>query len=62
MNKAYEENMKAREALKPYINFMYNEDNIDNCSCCPENNGMENCSRPCGQQNCWVAVHCGHAK
>ena len=40
------------------INFLYNEENIHNCDECPYNEDMENYSYPCGQQSCWVQVHC----
>lgn len=57
MNKKEE----AEKRKEQYIQFMYNKDNILNCEACPENNGMTSAGRiagPCGQQNCWVAVHC----
>ena len=40
-----------------YKDFMYNPANAYNCSECPENEEREG-SLPCGQQNCWVCVHC----
>ena len=46
-NNNYEEAVKA---------FMYNEENIHNCSECPENRCMNN-GWPCGQQTCWVIAH-----
>lgn len=44
--------------VEEYKQFMYNKDNAFNCSECPENRGFDNCSNPCGQQNCWVHCHC----
>lgn len=43
-----------------YLDFMCNPDNIGNCESCPENGGFAsfNNPRPCGQQRCWVKVHC----
>lgn len=45
-----------------YIKFMYNKENIRKCEVCPENrkfdSGASGNRRPCGQFNCWVAVHC----
>lgn len=43
-----------------YLDFMFNVDNVMNCENCPEN---RQCSSwggnlPCGQQNCWISVHC----
>lgn len=45
---------------KEYIAFMYNPDNICKCDNCPENRGFSSWggNMPCGQQNCWVQVHC----
>lgn len=46
---------------KEYREFMYDKKNIRNCRECPENNGerdLEGLRLPCGQYNCWVAVHC----
>lgn len=45
---------KGNENLHKYNEFMHNPDNIGNCSACPESN----CGEHCGQQNCWVSVHC----
>lgn len=47
-----------------YCKFMYDEKNEFNCDCCPENRDMESGSsrvHPCGQQNCWVTIHCASA-
>lgn len=44
-----------------YIDFMYDIDNEYNCDNCPENighDGHEANGNPCGQQNCWVTLHC----
>ncbi len=50
----------TKSEIKKYKDFMYNPENENNCSECPENVGTtwpENI-RPCGQQNCWVTCHC----
>ena len=47
-----------QEIINNYKRFMYNEDNAFNCGSCPENHTGE--YRGCGQQNCWVCVHCNH--
>lgn len=44
--------------IMSYNEFMYNEENIYNCECCPENKNFNSRRFPCGQQNCWVKVHC----
>ena len=51
--------MTAQEAKK-YCDFMYNRKNIRNCEQCHENQGESNWQNrlPCGQQNCWVELHC----
>ena len=42
-----------------YIEFMYNSENENNCAECPHNNpNVVYSGKPCGQQNCWVLVHC----
>lgn len=43
--------------VEEYKKFMYNEGNVHKCDGCPENEGRP--GNACGQQNCWVAVHCG---
>lgn len=52
----------TEETVRKVQEFLYNEDNIKNCSECPMNFGMEEGSSriagPCGQQNCWVEIHC----
>ena len=48
--------------LAEYIRFMSNKDNEFKCAKCPANEGLGddvfNICYPCGQQNCWVTVHC----
>ena len=48
------------DEYKNYIAFMHDEKNIEKCDCCPMNRGFDcwESNYPCGQQNCWVAVHC----
>lgn len=44
-----------------YQDFMYNPENIEQCDCCPENQGFSSWPGhrlPCGQFNCWVVLHC----
>ena len=50
----------TQEEYKEYKAFMYNEENIENCACCPMNRGFDcwEAEYPCGQQNCWVTIHC----
>lgn len=54
----------ASEAYrKAYCDFMYNENNVGNCEECPHGSETWNqYGRPCGQQHCWVAAHCGLIK
>lgn len=49
--------------------FVFNEDNQFNCAECPYNNGYDDPSEyhsagytvgPCGQQHCFVTIHCNH--
>ena len=49
---------------KAYVDFMYNRKNEYNCSECPENRDFDSWggNLPCGQQNCWVTVHCDSEK
>ena len=54
----YEEKFNSDQEIINYKKFMYNEDNAFNCGSCPENHTGE--YRGCGQQNCWVCVHCNH--
>lgn len=48
--------------INNYKAFMYDKNNIHKCSGCPENKEMSNDASgnrlPCGQYNCWVAIHC----
>lgn len=49
------------DEIKAYLDFMYNRENIGKCAECPENrggDGHEANGHPCGQQNCWVLIHC----
>lgn len=41
------------------IDFLYNPENVLNCSECPLNHDFDDWEgkKPCGQQNCWVQVH-----
>ena len=41
------------------ISFLYEKDNICNCENCPKNMEYDNWQDryPCGQWNCWVALH-----
>ena len=39
-----------------YRRWMQNPENSHNCENCPENSGYD--GLPCGQQNCWVDLHC----
>ena len=51
----------TREEIKDYQDFMYDPENIERCDCCPENRGFSSWPGhrlPCGQDNCWVVVHC----
>lgn len=41
-----------------YICFMCNPDNSYNCNECSERESGNGEGLPCGQQNCWVDVHC----
>lgn len=54
------DNVPERIRVRRYCNFMYNPDNSCNCSECPENKGFDSWQNryPCGQQNCWVDIHC----
>ena len=48
--------------LVAYRFWMYNEANEQHCDCCPENCGRKSgtchLAGPCGQQHCWVTIHC----
>lgn len=51
--------MNAGKKMTPeeIIQFLYSKENIENCEPCPHNDGFAG-RYPCGQQNCWVAMHC----
>jgi hypothetical protein len=51
------ENKKTEQERKEYTDFMYNEDNVDNCENCPANDGFTGEVKPCGQFRCWVLMH-----
>ena len=38
-----------------YLAFIYNDENISNCEYCPHKNDT---SDGCGQQHCYVKIHC----
>lgn len=43
--------------VKKIRSFVFNPDNVGKCSECPYNDGtFPHADRPCGQQNCWVAI------
>lgn len=43
--------------VKRIRSFVFNPDNVGNCSECPYNSGNSlQADRPCGQQNCWVEI------
>ena len=43
--------------VKKIRSFVFNPDNVGNCSECPYNSGdFPQAERPCGQQNCWIAI------
>lgn len=47
---------------KTYSDWMCDPDNLGNCESCPEQTSRSLCCQGrqhCGQQNCWVAAHCG---
>lgn len=43
-----------------YKQFMFDPNNCFNCAECPENISPSGDYRGCGQQHCWVSVHCDH--
>lgn len=45
-----------------YIHFMCNPDNSYNCNECPERESGRGDGLPCGQQHCWVDIHCKEEK
>lgn len=52
----YMKEMNSNPATIAYKKFMYNRNNVYNCTECPEN--FTGKYMGCGQQNCWVSVHC----
>ncbi|MFR2774830.1 MAG: hypothetical protein ACLTBR_03255 [Anaerostipes sp.] len=52
--------MELTDHAKDFVKFVYNPENVENCSECPANEGCDSWggNLPCGQQNCWVTVHC----
>lgn len=49
--------MEKKMSTKEVVNFLCTEENIENCEACPYNDGFSG-RYPCGQQHCWVAIHC----
>ena len=48
-----------------YLAYMSNPSHICECENCPENRGRgddRNNYRECGQQNCWVRLHCENGR
>ena len=41
-----------------YSEFMHDPDNEGECDVCPERFLNASVFVPCGQQRCWVLVHC----
>ena len=65
MNTKQWENLRINdpeEYKRAYCAFMYCAENIGCCAICPENNGQDGgagrVAGPCGQQHCWVSIHC----
>ena len=61
--KRFQDAVPEDEYVKAYFEFMYDWLNAHNCGHCPMNDGLEDLQSlklPCGQQNCWVIVHCRH--
>ena len=54
----------TEQERKNYVDFMCNIENAHKCDRCPENHNFNsyNAENPCGQQNCWVVVHCAYCK
>jgi len=51
----------SKEEAEAYKAFMYDEENVMNCSKCPENmefSEWPGFRLPCGQFHCWVSEHC----
>lgn len=51
---------KEKKEINKINEFLYNPENIGNCSECPMNEDFDSWEgkKPCGQQNCWVLIHC----
>lgn len=59
------EDTHPAEYREKYLEWIYDPANIGNCRECPHNcghDGHEANGHPCGQQNCWVAVHVAAAR
>lgn len=52
-----ENKMEKRMTPEEVRHFLCTESNIESCGNCPYNDGFSG-RYPCGQQNCWVAIHC----
>ena len=54
----------TEQERKNYVDFMCNIENAHKCDRCPENHNFNsyNSENPCGQQNCWVVIHCSYCK
>ena len=51
---------RCREAIKEYIDFMYNKDNAYKCDKCPENishSGSGCNGNPCGRLHCQIVLY-----
>lgn len=47
----------TKKEIDEYIDFMCNPENSQRCEDCPENEDRSG-RLLCGQQNCWVDMHC----
>lgn len=59
------EDTHPAEYRKRYLDWIYDPANVGKCGECPHNcghDGHEVNRHPCGQQNCWVAVHVATAR
>lgn len=54
----YECHKPTDQQREAYEHFMFNPNNAYNCNECPERGNGNECTLPCGQQNCWVVCHC----
>jgi hypothetical protein len=49
----------TEKEIREYTNWMYTEGNAYDCEHCPANEGnFDGKPLKCGQQHCWVEVHC----